>query len=144
MVVGAENRDGRGGLGQPVRVDETGLREEREGPLHNGARGARAPVREVAQCRCARVGTRHGLDDAGEHGRHEHGVGDTFAAYGGQPLPRVEGGQVDDPAAGVEVREQVGQACHVVRRDRDQRGVARLGRPELLGAEDVRKQMPVA
>ena len=144
MVVGAEQGDGGRGLGEPVGVHETGAREQLEGPLQHRQRHAGAAVGQRAQRghggrRTVEVG-----HDPGQHGRHDHGLGDALTADGVEPDLWVEGVEVDDPAPGVDVRQQVGHARDVVRRHGHQRGLIGLGAGELDRADHVRGEVTVA
>ena len=122
VVVGAEDRDGAAGLGEPVRVDEVGLGEQLQRPLehrrgHAGAAVRRGPAGSGPAAFGSASMASH---DAGEHGGHEHGVGDLLVAGGGEPLlgGEAHAGQRHDAPADVGVAEHRGDAGDVERRRR--------------------------
>ena len=144
VVVGPEHGDRRGGLGEPVGVHEADVGEQLEGPLEHGQRHAGAAVGERAQRGHLGGGAVEVVDDAGQHRRHDHGVGDALATHRLEPRLGVEGVEVDDAAAGVEVRQQVGHAGDVVRRHGDERRLVGVGAGELDGADHVGREVPMA
>ena len=88
MVVGAEHGDGRARLGQPVGVGEVDLGQQRHHPLRARWPASGHRRRTVAR----RPGSPspslvEDVADAGQHGRHDHGVRDAFAAHRRRPSP---------------------------------------------------------
>ena len=144
VVIGAEHGDGRAGLGEAVGVDQVHVGQDRHHPLEHGGRGAGAAVAQRAQGGQALAVGLHDVADARQHRGDDHGVGDLLATHGVDPAPGVELGQVDDAPAGVEVREQVGDAGDVVGRHAHEDGLVLAGAAELDGADDVRGEVAVA
>ena len=103
VVVGAEQGDGRRRLREPIGVDEVGDRKEFERPLDHGPGHLAATVGECsdAEHRRSAAGVER-IDDAGEHGRHDHGVGHAFAFDRVDPDVGIEPGQLHDPTACVD------------------------------------------
>ncbi len=91
MIVGSEERDGRAGLGESVGVDERSDGKQVERPLNYLERHLSASVGQSshAEQRFSAAGIEY-LDDASEHGRHDHRVGDTLAFDGVDPGVGIE------------------------------------------------------
>ena len=145
VVVGAEHRDRRAGLGQTVGVDETHIRQQFQRPADQWQTHLGAAISEVAQRWQLRSGVarlEHG-DDAVQHGRDHGGGGDLFVVDQPHPLLRVEVGQVDHLSAGVQVRQRRADPGDVIGRHADQRGIGRRGRLEFDRAGDVAGQVVV-
>ena len=83
------------------------------------------------------------VDDAGQHRGHDHGLGDALAAGGVEPDLGIEGVEIDDAPAGIEVGEQIGHSGDVVRRHGDERRLFGLGAGELDRADHIRGEMTV-
>ena len=105
MILGAEQGDGGGGFGEAIGVHEAGAGEQFQRLFEHGQRHSGAAVGERAQCGQLGGATVEMGDHSGEHGGHDHGLGDTFAAHGIDPDLGVEGIEVHDATAGVEVRQ---------------------------------------
>ena len=143
MVVGPEHRDGRAGLGEPVRVGEADAGEGRQCALQDRWWHPRAAVGERAQG--GRVRGRPGqvVNDPGQHGRHHHRAGDAVGAHEVQPGGGREARQVDDPAPGVEIGQDRPEAGDVVGRRGHERGLVLAGRCELDCLQHVGGQVLV-
>ena len=87
VVVGRQHGDRRAGLGEAVGVDEVDVRHQRQRPLDDRHRHPAAAVGEVAQRRQLDAVGLHHVEDAAEHRRHDHRVGDRSSARGRRPTP---------------------------------------------------------
>ena len=144
MVVGTEDRDRARRLGEAVGVHEVEPVEQRHGPLDHRPRHRTAAVGERAHRRQpAAVGV-DDVEDAVEHRRHDHGVGDRLVAHELHPLLGVEALELHDPASGVGGRQHRGHRGDVVRRHADDGGLVLARAPELERVHEVRRQVQVA
>ena len=144
MVVGAEHGDRRGGLGEAVGVHETDVGEQAQRVEQHPLGHLGTAVRQRPQGRHVGGLVAHGLDDARQHRRHDHRVGDAFAADRFEPHRGVEGAQVHEAATGEGVRQHVRHTGHVIRRDGHEDRFVLAGASELDGAEEVRHEVTVA
>ncbi len=144
VVLGTEDGDGGAGLGQPVRVDQAHVGQLFEGPLDQGHRHAAPAIGQMAQRGQLLVALDEDLEDAPEHGRHHHGVGDGLR--GGQVHPGLgrELGQVDQAPARPHRGQHGRDAGDVVRRDAHQGGVVGVGPHELDRLEHVAGEVAMA
>ena len=105
VIIGAEHGDGARGLGEPVGVHQVEPVEEHHGPLHHRA-GHRTPAvgkrSHGGQTRAVGVDD---VEDAAEHRRHDHGVGDRLGPDGCHPGVGVEALELHHAAADVGRRQ---------------------------------------
>ncbi len=143
VIIWAEDRDRRTRLGEPVGVDEAGVWKCGECLLQDRTRHPGAAVGDRAQrrCRCPRTGEL--LDDAGQHRRYDHGAGHLLRGHQAQPGARGEIRQVDETAAGVDVRQHGPDTGDVIRRNAGQCRLGRLRGAELDGLQDVGDEVGV-
>ncbi len=147
MFVGAEKGDRRTGLGQPVGVDEPRVGKQFERPFDHGLRHAATPVRERPQggqtggARALGVEVFH---DPGQHRGHDHCAGDPLGPNEVDPGVGLERRELEQATSGEGVREDRGDAGHVIWRDAHQGRLLLAGRAELDGTEDVGDQVALA
>ena len=144
MVLGTEHGDGGAGLGQPVGVDQADVGQLLEGPLDQGHRHAAPAVGQMAQGGQLLVALDQDLEDAPEHGRHHHGVGDRLGRRQVHPGLGRELGQIDQAPARPHRGQHGRDAGDVVRRDAHQGGVVGVGPHELDRLEHVAGEVAVA
>ena len=142
MILRSEQRDGRTGLGEPVRVDEIDVRPFPQCPLDERGRHRGAAVGKRAQRRHGPVLV--GVDDPGEHRRDHHRAGDLFLPHDPKPLTRGESLEHEGAAAGVQIADHVRHGRNVVRRNADEGRFLFSGRGELHRAQHVGDQVLVA
>ena len=109
------------------------------GTRHRAAAVGERPHRRQAPT----VGLDH-VEDAVEHRRHDHGVGDRLLAHEPHPLLGVEALELHDPPARVGGGQHRGHGGDVVRRDADDGRLVLAGAPELERVHEVRRQVQVA
>ena len=141
MILRPEQRDGRTGLGEPVRVDEIDLGPLPQCPLDERGRHRRAAVGERSQRRHRLV--LRAVDDPGEHRRHHHRAGDFLLPHRAKPLTGGESLEHEGAAARVEIGDHVRDGGDVIRRDADEGRLLLAGRRELHRPEHVGDQVLV-
>jgi len=138
MILGAEQGNGRAGFGQPIGVHKRDMGQHRQRSRYHRFGHLSATVGQCFEGRQCLPRFFHDVENAVEHGRHHHCMGDSFGCGLGDPLLGRESRQINDPAAAIGSGQHRRYASDVVGRNADQRRLPFIGSKELDCRHDIR------